>query len=193
MAKYPSGTTPAEAQAWLAARGVARQIINGLLPVLIRMWRSALEAGVQAGSESAGVQAQVSNQEYQDLLNQLAHRWVAQIATATLVILAQALTGLTVLSIAALVAAMAAALGSPGRAKQIAMTEVTRAMALIAQRIYHSAGIIRVRWVTEHDARVCALCDANEAAGPWPLGVPFPSGAPFPPQHPGCRCAIVPA
>jgi hypothetical protein len=49
-----------------------------------------------------------------------------------------------------------------------------------------------VEWVTAEDGRVCEFCDANEAAGPQFPGQTFPSGATQPPQHPRCRCAILP-
>lgn len=72
------------------------------------------------------------------------------------------------------------------------MTEVTRAMQEAAMAHYRRTGIHVVSWITENDDRVCPACMANEEAGPHPLGVPFPSGAIAPPDHPRCRCALVP-
>jgi hypothetical protein len=192
MAQFPNGASATQTEIWLTFRGVDQRIAADILPVLQQMWLAALEAGVQAGSQSAGVQAQVSQQEYQDIIAQFKRNWLPQIVTTTIRLIAGALVS-GALTAAALVAAIAAALEAINRARQIAITEITRAMALMAQRIYHSAGHTHVRWITEHDTKVCALCEANEAAGIWPLGVPFPTGAPYPPQHPGCRCAIVPA
>ncbi len=195
MAKFPAGIDAVNAEVWLTSHGTSQDVAAALLPVLGEMWQSALEAGVQAGSESAGVQAQVSAQEYQDLLAQLQRQWLPQIVSTTVTMVAGALAGAASLTAKTLAAAVAAALADLSRARQIAITEITRAMALMAQRIYHSAGHLHVRWQTDPLATtpICQLCLDNEAAGPWPLGVPFPSGAPYPPQHPGCRCAIVPA
>ena len=83
-------------------------------------------------------------------------------------------------------------LSDQSRAEMIVATELARAANAAAVAAYRQAGIEQVIWVTAEDARVCALCDANEAAGPWPLGEAFPSGDVMPPAHPRCRCAIVP-
>ena len=90
-------------------------------------------------------------------------------------------------------AAILALLASEIAAIRIVQTEVTRGQAAGAAAIYRDAGVQRVEWVTAEDARVCDFCDANEAAGPVFLGQAFPSGAIQPPQHPRCRCALVPA
>lgn len=86
-----------------------------------------------------------------------------------------------------------ALLDNAEHAYMIAITEVTRAAAMAASAVYSLAGINMVSWVTAHDARVCAICNENQAASPHPLGVAFPGGAFAPPQHPHCRCALVPA
>jgi uncharacterized protein with gpF-like domain len=103
------------------------------------------------------------------------------------------MAGAAGMTAALLAGQLLASLGDLERAIRIAITEITRLMAMAALAVYQAAGHKHIRWVTEHDSRVCPACDANEAAGVWPLGVPFPSSASFPPQHPGCRCAIVPA
>ena len=89
-------------------------------------------------------------------------------------------------------AAIAIVLTSTISAAMIVQTEITRAMAAGAAEVYRLAGIQMVEWVTAKDADVCEFCDANEAAGPHFLGQTFPSGAIAPPQHPRCRCALIP-
>lgn len=49
-------------------------------------------------------------------------------------------------------------------------------------------GALSVQWLTAGDTRVCAACEAQQAGSPYPL-----DQAPMPPQHPLCRCVIVPA
>jgi uncharacterized protein with gpF-like domain len=193
MAKFPAGIDPAQAEQWLTAQGIGAGIAAALLPVLEQMWMAAAQAGVKAASLAAGTQQQLSQQEYQDLIAQMQRQWLQQITATTLALLASALATAATFTVTALSAALVAALDNANRAKQIAMTEITRLMALAAQKIYQLAGVIYVRWVTEHDAKVCPACETNQAAGKWPLGVPFPSGAPQPPDHVNCRCALVPA
>lgn len=192
MTAFPNGASQTQAQIWLSYRGIEQGIINALLPVLEQMWLAALEAGVKAANEQPAVRQDFSQQEYQDLLAQLKRQWVRQIATTTISQMAGALAQ-GARTAAALTAALLAVLANLDRAKKIAVTEVTRAMALVAQLLYHRAGHRYVRWITENDNRVCPSCQMNQDAGDWPLGVPFPSGAPYPPDHPGCRCAVVPA
>ena len=79
------------------------------------------------------------------------------------------------------------------RAARIAETEVARAVAQGAKQVYDRSHVGYVRWVTAHDARVCILCEMNERQGPVPWGTAFSSGLLMPPQHPYCRCALVPS
>jgi hypothetical protein len=144
------------------------------------MWTAAYAAG----SDAAG--GEHDENALTALLHQLGSTWIAQIVTTTVKILAKVLAAGK-----ATIEALREALSNAERSASIALTEVTRAMAEAARRVYAAAGVTRVRWVTEDDP--CPDCAANAAAGPWPLGVPFPSGAMVPPDHVHCRCAIVPA
>lgn len=89
--------------------------------------------------------------------------------------------------------AVAGVLSDPSKADLIASTELARASNEAAVWAYRQRGVDRVIWVTCEDDRVCLVCDANEAAGPRPLGENFPSGDSQPPAHPRDRCAVVPA
>lgn len=77
-------------------------------------------------------------------------------------------------------------LSDPSRAQMIALTELNRAANSAAFWQYRLHGADTVIWVTAEDGGVCPLCDANEAAGPRPLGGEFPSGDETPPAHPRC-------
>lgn len=84
-------------------------------------------------------------------------------------------------------------LDDPRTAHTTTLTVVVHAAGVAALAVYQAAKVGQVRWVTEHDAQVCPVCDANTAAGPVPTGAVFPSGQPCPPAHPRCRCALAPA
>jgi hypothetical protein len=74
----------------------------------------------------------------------------------------------------------------------IAQTEITRAISAAAVSVYKYGPTSEVIWVIEDD-NACEECKANAEAGPRFYGNPFPSGAIEPPQHPRCRCALIPA
>lgn len=78
------------------------------------------------------------------------------------------------------------------RSEMIAHTEVMRAVSVAAMEHYRRAGISMKEWVTPPEG-ACKVCLNNEAQGALPLSSPFPSGASVPPQHPRCRCGVVPA
>jgi hypothetical protein len=88
--------------------------------------------------------------------------------------------------------AIRAMMGDEHDARLIAVTEIARAMQAAALEAYRAAGVNKVRWITR-SGHPCAICIANEAAGPRYLGEPFPSGHTAPPAHPQCECAIIPA
>ena len=157
-------------------------------PVLLEIWANAWELGVQSGRKTTGYQGAPPNQAQQQAMLRYQSQWAAQVINTIL----KALAAILVAGGAGMTLALGAFLLSLDNAARIAQTEITRAMAAGAAELYRLAGIQMVEWVTAEDARVCALCDANEAAGPQFLGHAFPSGALQPPQHPRCRCALVP-
>ena len=77
-------------------------------------------------------------------------------------------------------------------AERVAVTEISRAVSAATLNTYQTNGISLVSWLTAVDQRTCAPCIANESAGPIPAGSHFPSGAAAPPQHPSCRCCLLP-
>jgi NAD+--asparagine ADP-ribosyltransferase len=72
----------------------------------------------------------------------------------------------------------------------IAVTEIARAVSQAALANYQQAGVRQIAWLSV--AGACSLCAGNEAVGAIRLGDLFPSGADAPPQHPWCRCSVVP-
>ncbi|MER5694949.1 phage portal protein [Streptomyces mirabilis] len=83
-------------------------------------------------------------------------------------------------------------LDDPAWAERIAVTEISRAVSAATLNIYQANGITQISWLTAPDQRTCVICINNESAGAIPVGANFPSGAPAPPQHPSCRCCLLP-
>jgi hypothetical protein len=50
-----------------------------------------------------------------------------------------------------------------------------------------------LRWAVDPVAGCSPDCDDNALAGPVVAGEAYPTGAAYPPNHPGCRCLLVPA
>ncbi len=81
---------------------------------------------------------------------------------------------------------------SKGRAHLIANTELNEAMSEAGLQTYTRLNIKGKSWSTVGDDRVSDDCRANQGAGIIPLAQIFPGGVGRPPQHPGCRCTLVP-
>ncbi|NTU52259.1 MAG: minor capsid protein [Chlorobiaceae bacterium] len=84
---------------------------------------------------------------------------------------------------------------SQGRAEMIARTETAFADVQGNRAFYEEAeplvGPITWMWVTAGDDKVSDMCRMNQGAV-RPVGGQFPSGATEPPQHPRCRCDVLP-
>lgn len=78
------------------------------------------------------------------------------------------------------------------RAELITETELMNAMNLVELEAFKKNNIAKHKWVTQMDERVEELCMANEVAGSIKVGDIFPSGTEKPPQHPQCRCYLIP-
>lgn len=77
-------------------------------------------------------------------------------------------------------------------ADMVAVTEISRAVSAATADTYLANGISLVSWVTAADERTCMPCSVNEDTSPIVLGAYFPGGVTTPPQHPLCRCCLVP-
>lgn len=176
---------------WLYAYGLSAALTAPLMRVLIRVWTEGWELGEQSAFKVLGIGGKLADQLLQDVLSQFASGWAGEIVGT----LMHGIAGILAAggSAASLEQQIKGLLGNLDNAKRIVQTELTRAINAAASAFYRFSRVHLIRWVTEHDARVCPACAENEAAGPWPLGQPFPAGALFPPQHPRCRCALMPA
>ncbi|WP_439947173.1 phage minor head protein [Streptomyces sp. BBFR109] len=83
-------------------------------------------------------------------------------------------------------------LDDPAWAERVAVTEIARAVSAATLNTYTVNGIRQVSWLVSPDQRTCAICINNESVGGIPVGASFPSGATQPPQHPSCRCSLLP-
>lgn len=89
--------------------------------------------------------------------------------------------------------ALGAALDSifgPERALLIAVTEATTALTEGALVAYDEGDVVKIKWVTAHDEKVCPVCaplDGQVAL----IGEGF-DGVDGPPAHPRCRCTLEP-
>jgi len=176
------------AAAWLSSQPIRGELEARLWPVLQRLWGAAYHLGIDAGTQVAGTPSAHSPDE---LVEASGRTWITEIVQTRLDRIARILS--LGLSRAETEREIGDMLGNEQSAEMIAQTEVTRAVSAGAHQVYRANGIYNVRWQTEDDAKVCPVCMANEAAGPRFYGNPFPSGAIAPPQHPMCRCALLPA
>jgi hypothetical protein len=176
-----------DAYTWLLAQGIDKKLSRAIAPILQELWANAWELGVAAARQVTGHQGHGTQQAYQQMLQRYASTWASQILSTLL----KGVAKILVAGGAGMAAAVAAFLASQSNALRIAQTELTRAMAEAAAEIYRQAGVQLVQWVTE-PPDPCPLCIANEESGPHFLGQVFPSGAIAPPQHPRCRCALLP-
>lgn len=82
---------------------------------------------------------------------------------------------------------------SDSRAETIARTETARADVEGNLIGYEASGVVEGKeWVTADDDLVSEDCAANAAQGVIGLDEYFQSGAFAPPEHPNCRCDVLP-
>jgi SPP1 gp7 family putative phage head morphogenesis protein len=77
---------------------------------------------------------------------------------------------------------------SASRALTIAITETNRVSSYAAMETYKHFGLEQQEWLPMNPCDICALNDGAVVN----IGSPFPSGVTQPPQHPNCRCALIP-
>jgi len=82
---------------------------------------------------------------------------------------------------------------SDARAMMIARTETAMADVAGTMEGYRASGLVTgKKWLTAQDDKVSAQCMACEDAGEIGIDETFPGGNDAPPNHPNCRCAILP-
>jgi SPP1 gp7 family putative phage head morphogenesis protein len=77
---------------------------------------------------------------------------------------------------------------SASRALTIAVTETCRVRSYAAMETYKEFGLEKHEWLPINPCDICALNDGAVVN----IGSPFPSGVIQPPQHPNCKCALMP-
>jgi hypothetical protein len=180
----------AQAQTWLLQEGIDSSLRTALKPVLMDMWKDAWGAGHESAVTVSGLSFAVGFNA-NDFMERWGRQWLNEVVQTRLNDLARILSEGPD-DLPGLIRELRSYLRNEESAHLIAVTEITRAVNIAAGEAYRHAGIFEVRWQTE-DANACPLCIANERAGSRQLGMPFPSGATAPPQHPRCRCALLPA
>lgn len=82
---------------------------------------------------------------------------------------------------------------SDARSMMIARTETATADVQGNMIAYRASGVVSgKRWITADDDLVSEDCAMNGEAGVIDIDGTFPSGAAEPPEHPNCRCDVVP-
>lgn len=82
---------------------------------------------------------------------------------------------------------------SEARAEMIARTEIAKADVAGTMEGYRASGVVTMkRWLTAQDDLVSDECAACGEVGAIGIDDTFPGGADAPPNHPNCRCAVIP-
>lgn len=91
-----------------------------------------------------------------------------------------------------LIESLAPIFGAP-RAKNVAVTEVTRVFAMANIEAWRASEVVEgVAWMTAEDDLVCPICNPLGDKAPEPLDALNFDGYKHPPAHPSCRCWLRP-
>lgn len=185
----------AAARQFLTAQGVTAAIAAIIAAVLAQLWAAALTMGWAAAVMVLGVgEIKGIEQALADLLargqGRIAGILQTRISRLERVLLAALRDGISVDELAQQIRDI---LGSLTSSLLVTQTETTWASSWAAYWVYKLAGVKWVHWQSRRDGRTCVTCLRNDYQGPVRLGQKFLSGLKRPPQHPRCRCVLVPA
>jgi hypothetical protein len=180
---------------YLNGAGVTAAVYAALLATLGALWASAYALGWASAIAVLGVgEVQGAEEALEELIAAGQQRigWILQTRMSRLQrVLIQALReGWDADRLAQAINEVLASLASALLATQ---TETTWASGWAAYHAYRVAGVQWVRWRSRRDGLTCKKCLANDYQGPVPLGTAFLSGLKWPPQHPRCRCCLLPS
>ncbi len=183
------------ARQFLATQGVTAAIAAILLSLLTALWGAAWGLGWASAVAVLGIgEIKGAEQGLADLLREARGRIDGILATRLSrlerVLDAALRDGISADDLARQISAI---LGSLTSALLVTQTETTWASGWAAYWVYRLAGVKWVSWRSRRDGIVCPACRANDAQGPIRLGRRFLSGLKRPPQHPRCRCVLLPA
>ena len=205
-----TGGSAQAAQQWADTAGVLTDLTGALNPVLTDAWTEAWALGQQAaasffsdtgvdwsdwkpGNPAAARTLADGAKGLQDLLDHYGVDTIRSIAKTRMGELADLLAEALDegWSTDHLARQLHDVLDDPGRAEMVARTEVARAQSQATADTYRGASVQRVEWITS-PTDACPICVANAEESPVRLGQDFRGGQDAPPQHPNCRCALVP-
>lgn len=187
-------TRPAPRQ-FLNGAGATAAIYAVLLAILAALWAAAfalgwasaiaiLGLGAADGAEQALAELQAEGEQRLHWILQTRMRRLEQVLMQALredwpaERLAQAISDILTSLVAALL---------------VTQTEVAWAVSFAALWVYKAAGVKWVHWLSRRDSKTCPRCLANDMLGPVPLGYVYPGKKLRPPQHPRCRCILLPS
>lgn len=134
----------------------------------------ALAAGSSGGGDAAGAVAGDMEDGYLNVVARVLAGWDPETA-------ADELAGM-----------LAEAVADGAYAEALTVTQITTVSGDAAMEYYLANSVSSFQWLVDDSPNVCPVCLANERAGPVRAGTAWPSGARNVPQHPRCRCSIVP-
>lgn len=166
--------------------GIWQAIMDALWPVLQDLWRAAWHLGQRSAEAHTRVRPR-HGATADDWIASQGRPLASGISRTGLGRVAQLISSGVRVTLPILTGVLRVAY----RAPLIAMTEVSRAIGAAALANYMAAGITFKRWLCFPGC--CQVCRDNADEGPIPLSAAWQDGSMGPPEHPHCRCAIIPA
>ncbi len=71
--------------------------------------------------------------------------------------------------------------------RRLVQASAAHASATTRRESFKSLGVDKVRWIATLDTKTCIRCAQREARSPYGM-----DDAPSPPEHPHCRCTLIP-